>query len=159
MCCDCHFQSEYNGNILGSVSVIDGDKKTGSPLYSFSKIIERISPEKGSPDRTPYTLRAVRRNMRDWLHRQYLYSSSNYDLFVFVATELVATDSTYSWVKIWRRTFKMSSKLSKENRIRSTYRLVSWRNNSEQQWKVIMRTRRKDWCLYGSLSLTKRMRF
>ncbi|XP_014488161.1 PREDICTED: EH domain-binding protein 1 isoform X5 [Dinoponera quadriceps] len=53
-------KSEYNGNILGSASVIEGDKKTGSPLYSFSKIIEKISPDKGSPDRTPYTLRGVR---------------------------------------------------------------------------------------------------
>lgn len=53
------FQSEYNGNILGNASVIDGEKKTGSPLYSFSKIIERISPDKGSPDKTSYTLRGV----------------------------------------------------------------------------------------------------
>lgn len=55
-------QSEYNGNIVGgNTSVMDGEKKTGSPLYSFSKIIERISPDKGSPDRTSYTLRGVRR--------------------------------------------------------------------------------------------------
>ncbi|XP_076282518.1 eps15 homology domain containing protein-binding protein 1 isoform X5 [Lasioglossum baleicum] len=50
-------KSEYNGNILGTPSVIDSDKKTGSPLYSFSKIIERISPDKTSPDGTSYTLR------------------------------------------------------------------------------------------------------
>lgn len=53
------FQSEYNGNTLGTSNVIDAEKKTGSPLFSFSKIIERISPDKTSPDGTSYTLRGV----------------------------------------------------------------------------------------------------
>ena len=54
------FQSEYNGNVLANASAADGDKKTISPLYSFSKIMERISPEKSSPDRHPHALRGVR---------------------------------------------------------------------------------------------------
>ncbi|XP_032662903.1 EH domain-binding protein 1 isoform X3 [Odontomachus brunneus] len=63
-------KSEYNGNILGNASVIDGDKKTGSPLYSFSKIIERISPDKGSPDRTPYTLRGLGKDMTSYIQNE-----------------------------------------------------------------------------------------
>ncbi|XP_011707658.1 PREDICTED: EH domain-binding protein 1 isoform X5 [Wasmannia auropunctata] len=63
-------KSEYNGNILGSSSVIDGEKKTGSPLYSFSKIIERISPDKGSPDRTPYTLRGLGKDMTSYIQNE-----------------------------------------------------------------------------------------
>ncbi|XP_011629682.1 EH domain-binding protein 1 isoform X5 [Pogonomyrmex barbatus] len=63
-------ESEYNGNILGNSSVIDGEKKTGSPLYSFSKIIERISPDKGSPDRTPYTLRGLGKDMTSYIQNE-----------------------------------------------------------------------------------------
>ncbi|XP_072750844.1 EH domain-binding protein 1 isoform X3 [Anoplolepis gracilipes] len=63
-------KSEYNGNILGNTSVIDGEKKTGSPLYSFSKIIERISPDKGSPDRTPYTLRGLGKDMTSYIQNE-----------------------------------------------------------------------------------------
>ncbi|XP_011629680.1 EH domain-binding protein 1 isoform X3 [Pogonomyrmex barbatus] len=63
-------KSEYNGNILGNSSVIDGEKKTGSPLYSFSKIIERISPDKGSPDRTPYTLRGLGKDMTSYIQNE-----------------------------------------------------------------------------------------
>ncbi|XP_012527841.1 EH domain-binding protein 1 isoform X3 [Monomorium pharaonis] len=63
-------KSEYNGNILGNSSVLDGEKKTGSPLYSFSKIIERISPDKGSPDRTPYTLRGLGKDMTSYIQNE-----------------------------------------------------------------------------------------
>ncbi|XP_071574006.1 EH domain-binding protein 1 isoform X4 [Temnothorax nylanderi] len=63
-------KSEYNGNILGNSSVIDGEKKTGSPLYSFSKIMERISPDKGSPDRTPYTLRGLGKDMTSYIQNE-----------------------------------------------------------------------------------------
>ncbi|XP_067204677.1 EH domain-binding protein 1 isoform X4 [Linepithema humile] len=63
-------KSEYNGNILGNTSVIDGEKKAGSPLYSFSKIIERISPDKGSPDRTPYTLRGLGKDMTSYIQNE-----------------------------------------------------------------------------------------
>ncbi|XP_077279284.1 eps15 homology domain containing protein-binding protein 1 isoform X5 [Temnothorax americanus] len=63
-------KSEYNGNILGNSSVTDGEKKTGSPLYSFSKIIERISPDKGSPDRTPYTLRGLGKDMTSYIQNE-----------------------------------------------------------------------------------------
>ncbi|XP_078043568.1 eps15 homology domain containing protein-binding protein 1 isoform X2 [Augochlora pura] len=63
-------KSEYNGNILGTPSVIDGDKKTGSPLYSFSKIIERISPDKTSPDGTSYTLRGLGKDMTSYIQNE-----------------------------------------------------------------------------------------
>ncbi|XP_018362363.1 PREDICTED: EH domain-binding protein 1 isoform X4 [Trachymyrmex cornetzi] len=63
-------KSEYNGNILGNSSMTDGEKKTGSPLYSFSKIIERISPDKGSPDRTPYTLRGLGKDMTSYIQNE-----------------------------------------------------------------------------------------
>ncbi|XP_053974667.1 EH domain-binding protein 1 isoform X3 [Hylaeus anthracinus] len=63
-------KSEYNGNILGTPSVIDGEKKTGSPLYSFSKIIERISPDKTSPDGTSYTLRGLGKDMTAYIQNE-----------------------------------------------------------------------------------------
>ncbi|XP_031834820.1 eps15 homology domain containing protein-binding protein 1 isoform X4 [Nomia melanderi] len=63
-------KSEYNGNILGTPGVIDGDKKTGSPLYSFSKIIERISPDKTSPDGTSYTLRGLGKDMTSYIQNE-----------------------------------------------------------------------------------------
>ncbi|XP_076639679.1 eps15 homology domain containing protein-binding protein 1 isoform X3 [Colletes latitarsis] len=63
-------KSEYNGNILGTPSVMDGDKKTGSPLYSFSKIIERISPDKTSPDGTSYTLRGLGKDMTAYIQNE-----------------------------------------------------------------------------------------
>ncbi|XP_076376167.1 eps15 homology domain containing protein-binding protein 1 isoform X2 [Megalopta genalis] len=63
-------KSEYNGNILGTPNVIDGDKKTGSPLYSFSKIIERISPDKTSPDGTSYTLRGLGKDMTSYIQNE-----------------------------------------------------------------------------------------
>lgn len=59
------FQSEYNGNILANASAADNDKKCNSPLYSFSKIMERISPEKNSPERSPQTLRGVSNKLID----------------------------------------------------------------------------------------------
>ncbi|KAL2742989.1 EH domain-binding protein 1-like isoform X1 [Vespula maculifrons] len=61
-------KSEYNGNILGNTS--DVEKKTGSPLYSFSKIIERISPDKTSPDRTPYSLRGLGKDMTSYIQNE-----------------------------------------------------------------------------------------
>lgn len=61
-------KSEYNGNILGNTSEVE--KKTGSPLYSFSKIIERISPDKSSPDRTPYTLRGLGKDMTSYIQNE-----------------------------------------------------------------------------------------
>ncbi|KAI4483929.1 hypothetical protein M0802_013189 [Mischocyttarus mexicanus] len=61
-------KSEYNGNILGNSS--DVEKKTGSPLYSFSKIIERISPDKNSPDRTSYTLRGLGKDMTSYIQNE-----------------------------------------------------------------------------------------
>ena len=63
-------KSEYNGNILGSTSVIDGDKKITSPLYSFSKIIERISPDKTSPDGTSYALRGLGKDMTSYIQNE-----------------------------------------------------------------------------------------
>ncbi|CAB0027921.1 unnamed protein product [Trichogramma brassicae] len=52
-------KSEYNGNIVNRSMSPGGEKKVGSPLHSFSKIMERISPEK-SPDGGPYFRRGVR---------------------------------------------------------------------------------------------------
>ncbi|KOC60095.1 EH domain-binding protein 1 [Habropoda laboriosa] len=63
-------KSEYNGNILGTPNVIDGEKKTGSPLFSFSKIIERISPDKTSPDGTSYTLRGLGKDMSSYIQNE-----------------------------------------------------------------------------------------
>ncbi|XP_076171780.1 eps15 homology domain containing protein-binding protein 1 isoform X3 [Ptiloglossa arizonensis] len=63
-------KSEYNGNILGTPNVIDSEKKTGSPLYSFSKIIERISPDKTSPDGTSYTLRGLGKDMTSYIQNE-----------------------------------------------------------------------------------------
>ncbi|XP_076388799.1 eps15 homology domain containing protein-binding protein 1 isoform X2 [Megachile rotundata] len=63
-------KSEYNGNILGTSSVIDGEKKITSPLYSFSKIIERISPDKTSPDGTSYTLRGLGKDMTSYIQNE-----------------------------------------------------------------------------------------
>ncbi|XP_046826929.1 EH domain-binding protein 1 isoform X1 [Vespa crabro] len=61
-------KSEYNGNILGNTSEME--KKTGSPLYSFTKIIERISPDKTSPDRTAYTLRGLGKDMTSYIQNE-----------------------------------------------------------------------------------------
>ncbi|XP_076684309.1 eps15 homology domain containing protein-binding protein 1 isoform X5 [Andrena cerasifolii] len=63
-------KSEHNGNILGTSTVMDGEKKTGSPLYSFSKIIERISPDKTSPDGTSYTLRGLGKDMTSYIQNE-----------------------------------------------------------------------------------------
>ncbi|XP_011498246.1 PREDICTED: EH domain-binding protein 1 [Ceratosolen solmsi marchali] len=57
-------KSEYNGNIL-----TEGEKKLGSPLYSFSKIMERISPEK-SPDGGPYTRRGLGKDMPTYIQNE-----------------------------------------------------------------------------------------
>lgn len=45
-------------------------KKTGSPLFSFSKIIERISPDKTSPDSTSYTLRGFGKDMSSYIQNE-----------------------------------------------------------------------------------------
>ncbi|XP_031365773.1 EH domain-binding protein 1 isoform X4 [Apis dorsata] len=63
-------KSEYNGNTLGTPNIIDGEKKTGSPLFSFSKIIERISPDKTSPDSTSYTLRGFGKDMSSYIQNE-----------------------------------------------------------------------------------------
>ncbi|XP_033189310.1 EH domain-binding protein 1 isoform X2 [Bombus vosnesenskii] len=63
-------KSEYNGNTLGTSNVIDAEKKTGSPLFSFSKIIERISPDKTSPDGTSYTLRGLGKDMTSYIQNE-----------------------------------------------------------------------------------------
>ncbi|OAD59537.1 EH domain-binding protein 1 [Eufriesea mexicana] len=63
-------KSEYNGNTLGTPNVIDTEKKTGSPLFSFSKIIERISPDKASPDGTSYTLRGLGKDMTSYIQNE-----------------------------------------------------------------------------------------
>ncbi|XP_066599069.1 EH domain-binding protein 1 isoform X2 [Prorops nasuta] len=57
-------KSEHNGNIL------EGEKKTGSPLYSFSKIIERISPDKPSPEKTPYTVKGLGKDMTSYIQNE-----------------------------------------------------------------------------------------
>lgn len=63
-------KSEYNGNTLGTSNIIDAEKKTGSPLFSFSKIIERISPDKTSPDGTSYTLRELGKDMTSYIQNE-----------------------------------------------------------------------------------------
>ncbi|KAK9301992.1 hypothetical protein QLX08_005841 [Tetragonisca angustula] len=63
-------KSEYNGNTLGTSNLIDAEKKTGSPLFSFSKIIERISPDKTSPDGTSYTLRELGKDMTSYIQNE-----------------------------------------------------------------------------------------
>ncbi|KAK0168995.1 hypothetical protein PV327_002749 [Microctonus hyperodae] len=63
-------KSEYNGNILANASVADNDKKCNSPLYSFSKIMERISPEKNSPERSPQTLRGLGKDMTSYMQNE-----------------------------------------------------------------------------------------
>ncbi|XP_043524663.1 EH domain-binding protein 1 isoform X3 [Frieseomelitta varia] len=63
-------KAEYNGNTLGTSNVIDAEKKTGSPLFSFSKIIERISPDKASPDGTSYTLRELGKDMTSYIQNE-----------------------------------------------------------------------------------------
>ncbi|XP_017887504.1 EH domain-binding protein 1 isoform X2 [Ceratina calcarata] len=63
-------KSEYNGNTLGTPNVADTEKKTGSPLFSFSKIIERISPDKASPDGTSYTLRGLGKDMSSYIQNE-----------------------------------------------------------------------------------------
>ncbi|XP_051172511.1 EH domain-binding protein 1 isoform X3 [Leptopilina boulardi] len=63
-------KSEHNGNILSSTPVSDGDKKCSSPLYSFSKIMERISPEKTYPDGGPYVLRGLGKDMTSYIQNE-----------------------------------------------------------------------------------------
>ncbi|KAK0096543.1 hypothetical protein PV326_005199 [Microctonus aethiopoides] len=63
-------KSEYNGNILANASAADNDKKCNSPLYSFSKIMERISPEKNSPERSPQTLRGLGKDMTSYMQNE-----------------------------------------------------------------------------------------
>ncbi|XP_015599571.1 EH domain-binding protein 1 [Cephus cinctus] len=63
-------KSEHNGNVLPNASTAEADKKSGSPLYSFSKIIERISPERSSPDGSPYTLRGLGKDMTTYIQNE-----------------------------------------------------------------------------------------
>ncbi|XP_043280420.1 EH domain-binding protein 1 isoform X2 [Venturia canescens] len=62
-------KSEHNGNVLANASAPEGDKKTTSPLYSFSKIMERISPDKSSPDRHPQ-LRGLGKDMTSYIQNE-----------------------------------------------------------------------------------------
>lgn len=61
---------EKNGNLLSNASAIDGEKKTNSPLYSFSKIMERISPDKNSPERSPQTPRGLGKDMTSYIQNE-----------------------------------------------------------------------------------------
>lgn len=61
---------EHNGNLSSNASAIDGEKKTNSPLYSFSKILERISPDKNSPERSPQTLRGLGKDMTSYIQNE-----------------------------------------------------------------------------------------
>lgn len=63
-------KSEHNGNVLSSTPVSDIDKKCSSPLYSFSKIMERISPEKTYPDGGPYVLRGLGKDMTSYIQNE-----------------------------------------------------------------------------------------
>ncbi|XP_043477583.1 EH domain-binding protein 1 isoform X2 [Leptopilina heterotoma] len=63
-------KSEHNGNVLSSTPVSDVDKKCSSPLYSFSKIMERISPEKTYPDGGPYVLRGLGKDMTSYIQNE-----------------------------------------------------------------------------------------
>ncbi|XP_076766584.1 eps15 homology domain containing protein-binding protein 1 isoform X1 [Xylocopa sonorina] len=60
-------KSEYNGNMLGTPN--DAEKKTGPPLL-FTTIIERISPDKTSPDDTSYTLRGMGKDMTSYIQNE-----------------------------------------------------------------------------------------
>ncbi|XP_063980335.1 EH domain-binding protein 1 isoform X1 [Diachasmimorpha longicaudata] len=62
-------KSEHNGNVLANAVAVDSDKKTNSPLYSFSKILERISPEK-SPERSPHTIRGLGKDMTSYIQNE-----------------------------------------------------------------------------------------
>ncbi|XP_031782348.1 EH domain-binding protein 1 isoform X11 [Nasonia vitripennis] len=62
-------KSEYNGNVVPNATSPDAEKKLGSPLYSFSKIMERISPEK-SPDGGPYARRGLGKDMSSYIQNE-----------------------------------------------------------------------------------------
>ncbi|XP_014238225.1 EH domain-binding protein 1 isoform X1 [Trichogramma pretiosum] len=62
-------KSEYNGNIVNRSMSPGGEKKLGSPLHSFSKIMERISPEK-SPDGGPYFRRGLGKDMSSYIQNE-----------------------------------------------------------------------------------------
>ncbi|XP_057324606.1 EH domain-binding protein 1 isoform X3 [Microplitis mediator] len=63
-------KSEYNGNILANASAIDNDKKTNSPMYPYNKIIERISPDKISPEKSPQTIRGLGKDMTTYIQNE-----------------------------------------------------------------------------------------
>ncbi|XP_074095402.1 eps15 homology domain containing protein-binding protein 1 isoform X1 [Cotesia typhae] len=63
-------KSEYNGNILANASAIDSDKKNNSPMYSYNKIIERISPDKISPEKSPQTIRGLGKDMTSYIQNE-----------------------------------------------------------------------------------------
>ncbi|XP_014209545.1 EH domain-binding protein 1 isoform X2 [Copidosoma floridanum] len=62
-------KSECNGNIVRDAMTPDSEKKISSSLYSFSKIIERISPEK-SPDSGPFTRRGLGKDMSSYIQNE-----------------------------------------------------------------------------------------
>ncbi|XP_034936685.1 EH domain-binding protein 1 [Chelonus insularis] len=64
-------KSEHNGNILANSSNIsDGEKKSTTPIYSYNKIIERISPDKSSPEKSPQTMRGFGKDMTSYIQNE-----------------------------------------------------------------------------------------
>ncbi|XP_058805980.1 EH domain-binding protein 1 isoform X3 [Phymastichus coffea] len=61
--------NEYNGNVVSNIPGSEVEKKLGSPLYSFSKIMERISPDK-SPDDSPYSRRGLGKDMSSYIQNE-----------------------------------------------------------------------------------------
>ncbi|KAJ8679078.1 hypothetical protein QAD02_014865 [Eretmocerus hayati] len=62
-------KSEHNGNVVSNLRSPDEERKLGSPLYSFSKIMERISPEK-SPDGGPFSRRGLGKDMSSYIQNE-----------------------------------------------------------------------------------------
>ncbi|XP_046751457.1 EH domain-binding protein 1 [Diprion similis] len=62
-------KSEHNGNVPTSATgATDGEKK--SPLSSFSKIMDRISPENTSPDGSIYSTRGFGKDMTTYIQNE-----------------------------------------------------------------------------------------
>lgn len=88
----------------------EGEKKLGSPLYSFSKIMERISPEK-SPDGGPYARRGVifLRNKKKDIFKKLIFIITKYvkiysqlgkDMSSYIQNELEALEREQSQIDI-----------------------------------------------------------
>ncbi|XP_012265928.2 EH domain-binding protein 1 [Athalia rosae] len=62
-------KSEHNGNVPTNLAIVtEGEKK--SPLSSFSKIMDRISPEKTSPDGNVYSTRGFGKDMTTYIQNE-----------------------------------------------------------------------------------------